>query len=239
MRKPRCKLSDEFLRLEYESGKSVNQIAKEQGFNRDTISSKLHKIGVEIQTGSRPLDITGQKHGRLTAIKLDHIQGNHHYWLFKCDCGKFKVIEKTNATKGTCKSCGCLANEISGDGYKGLTVFMWSRIKRSAKYRGLKVNLTAEEAYRLYIEQNGKCKLTGIDISLGCLKDKPTASLDRKNSKLNYSVENCQWIHKDVNFMKQEYLDEYFIEMCKLVSKYSESKNEETLTDDIYLACNG
>lgn len=60
-------------------------------------------------------DITGQRFGRLVAIKLDHIkiepQTTVHYWLCKCDCGNTKVVRKVDMLRGKIKSCGCITKE--------------------------------------------------------------------------------------------------------------------------------
>jgi hypothetical protein len=45
-----------------------------------------------------------------------------------------------------------------------------------------------------------------------------TASLDRINSDEGYIKGNVQWVHKDINIMKNIYSSKYFIEMCKKVA---------------------
>lgn len=56
------------------------------------------------------IDISGNKYGRLTVLKFDHI-GNRRrsYWLCECDCGN-KVILRKDAFAykySNQKSCGC------------------------------------------------------------------------------------------------------------------------------------
>ena len=46
-----------------------------------------------------------------------------------------------------------------------------------------------------------------------------TASLDRKNSSLDYTKDNIQWVHKDVNYMKMSLSEKYFIKLCKLIAR--------------------
>lgn len=54
----------------------------------------------------------GGKYGKLTALKLDYVAENgKQYWLFRCDCGKEKVIESYNAVCGNTQSCGCKYKE--------------------------------------------------------------------------------------------------------------------------------
>lgn len=54
-------------------------------------------------------DLTGNRYGRLIAIKLDHIKNRKSYWLCQCDCGNQKIIRSD--CLGTTLSCGCLKKE--------------------------------------------------------------------------------------------------------------------------------
>jgi hypothetical protein len=69
----------------------------------------------------------------------------------------------------------------------------------------------------LFIRQNKKCALSGIDISIE-FDGSGTASLDRIDSLKHYTIDNVQWVHKDINKMKMDFPQESFIKMCKLVS---------------------
>jgi hypothetical protein len=51
-----------------------------------------------------------------------------------------------------------------------------------------------------------------------------TASIDRIDSSKGYILGNIQWVHKDVNFMKRTYSQEYFVKMCKLITENCEIK---------------
>ena len=62
--------------------------------------------------GRHPVDHTGKKYHRLTALRLDHTTHNGARWLCRCDCGKEKVVNIRDAQKGHTKSCGCLQKEI-------------------------------------------------------------------------------------------------------------------------------
>lgn len=44
-----------------------------------------------------------------------------------------------------------------------------------------------------------------------------TASLDRIDSSKGYIKGNIQWVHKDINKMKNNYNQAYFINLCALV----------------------
>lgn len=103
----------------------------------------------------------------------------------------------------------------------------WSLIQNAAKKRGITFNLSIEQAWDAFLKQDGKCALTGIDLffegNTTRLNRKrvirKTASLDRIDSKLPYVIENIQWLHKDVNIMKNKYKQDYFIEICKKIAQ--------------------
>ena len=51
-------------------------------------------------------------------------------------------------------------------------------------------------------------------------KDKSwNASLDRIDSSKGYIEGNVQWVHQNINMMKNKFDNQYFIEMCKLITK--------------------
>ncbi len=57
------------------------------------------------------INITGQKFGRLTALKISRHEKHHTYWLCKCECGNLKEVASRDLRKGIVESCGCLHKE--------------------------------------------------------------------------------------------------------------------------------
>ena len=54
----------------------------------------------------------GDKFGRLTAVRFDHVGRNYQQcWLFECSCGNEKIIKVNGVKTGNTKSCGCLGVE--------------------------------------------------------------------------------------------------------------------------------
>lgn len=49
----------------------------------------------------KALDITGQKFGKLTAIKRGPSKNNKTYWYCQCDCGnpELKLVQTTPSNK--------------------------------------------------------------------------------------------------------------------------------------------
>lgn len=62
-------------------------------------------------------NIAGERSGRLEALYRvappPHIKGSGAYWICKCDCGNYTVVQTQNFLKGRTKSCGCLGKENS------------------------------------------------------------------------------------------------------------------------------
>lgn len=58
-------------------------------------------------------DLTGQKFGRLTAIRPTEKRdsGGSIIWECCCECGNTAEVSQINLKRGTTKSCGCLAKE--------------------------------------------------------------------------------------------------------------------------------
>lgn len=62
------------------------------------------------------VDITGQKFGRLVAIRDTQERKNKRtFWEFLCDCGNIKILEKGNVVSGHTTSCGCVRRENSAE----------------------------------------------------------------------------------------------------------------------------
>lgn len=59
--------------------------------------------------GSRTLDISGERFGRLTAIRR-----LGRKWECVCDCGEITAVDISHLRRGNTKSCGCLNSEITG-----------------------------------------------------------------------------------------------------------------------------
>lgn len=61
--------------------------------------------------------------------------------------------------------------------------------------------------------------ICGVDLTISGTYMYNTASLDRIDNSKGYEEGNIQWVHKDVNFMKRTYSQEYFIKLCTLISE--------------------
>ena len=107
--------------------------------------------------------------------------------------------------------------------YEEISIAWYNGKVRRAKQRNYEFTITIEEIWDIYIAQDKVCALTGVSISFN-----DTASLDRIDNAIGYIKSNIQIVHKDVNYMKYTYSQDYFIKMCNLVaSKHNVESDEE------------
>ncbi len=183
-----------------------------------------------------PKDITGMRFGYLTAVRpTGESTRKGIVWLVHCErCGKFSEKISTNIvrpqTGGPPKSCGCVHKEARPHRYKGvgdLCGERWTNQMKGAARRGLTVGITVHEAYAVYERQGGKCALTGVPLRMvrlyGKNKHLHTASLDRIDPSKGYTLDNVQWVHKDINYIKQGLTEEKFIHWCRRLVQHADS----------------
>ena len=90
----------------------------------------------------------------------------------------------------------------------------WNSIKKGAVHRGIAFHLTPQPVWDLFVAQEGACALSGVPL---CFGPSQTASLDRIDSNGSYTLDNIQWVHKEINIMKGSLTEDRFRELCSLV----------------------
>ena len=204
---------------------SVRDVGRYFNLCDHTIRKKAQKLGLGRKFKTLVIeDFSDQKFGRLSPIKFCGIsEKGKHLWLCKCDCGNEKIIISSSFTRGLTNSCGCLKIEKARqNGYELISYTFWKRLIQNAAYRELNFNITIEQAWDLYVKQNGKCAISGVPIIIfpdSNQEKKQTASPDRINSDLGYTLENFQWVHKRVNRLKNILLDDELLFWCRTITK--------------------
>ncbi len=230
-------LTKEYLNQKYIVEKlGPHSIAKEIGCTPHTVYKYL-KIR-NIQQEQRNISVReNETYNSLKTIKLiDKRKNGCNIWLCECVCGNLTKVDSGQLNSGNVKSCGCNKKRKGIDnpnwkGYKDISGNFFQSIKSSARNRKIEFNISIEYISNLLDKQNHKCILSGLDIHL--IKDKETASLDRIDSSRDYSIDNIQWVHKDINKIKSDLSLDKFYYYCELVTNPIKLQ-QKCRTDDIY-----
>ena len=165
-------------------------------------------------------DLSGLKIRKLLVLKqIGRTRNGGIIWECLCDCGKTVSYSSDHLSRKNkpVSSCGCKQRSMKGSnhpqwtGYGHISGSWWrDHVIHSANgakgRKKLSLTVTIEETWNLFLSQNQKCALTGIDLVI-------------KNGSLGTaSLGNVQWVHKHINIMKNKYTEDHFIEMCKLVA---------------------
>lgn len=181
------------------------------------------------------IDLTGKQYGYVTVLgrHKENTPGGKPMWDCVCECGNKIIIAGMQLRRGVInRSCGCRAirgadhpawrgvGEISSSWWYRHVIYA-TRYKGQHRRRGITLSLTISEAWKLFTDQEGLCALSGVPIVVSDDKLLNTASLDRINSAGHYELSNVQWVHRDVNFMKQSFPQDYFLKMCRLIAAHA------------------
>lgn len=181
------------------------------------------------------LNLDGKTFNYWTVLSFSHLdERKRKVWDCICKCGTERKVIGSNLVNNMSKSCGCLQKETKGPQWTGIEEisgeFIYN-IKTKAKSRNIEYNLSNEYLWELYLKQNKKCALSGVDITFAPTNEQKdshlkTASLDRIDSSKPYIEGNVQWVHKHINIMKNVYMQDEFINYCKLVTDHQTSLEE-------------
>jgi hypothetical protein len=157
------------------------------------------------------LDWVPEKKGHSLMYKVRCLNCNkefskakHTFGLYRCQC--YKTVN----------------GAYNYQGYKSISSIYFKSCKAGAKIRNYEFSITKEFMWELWEKQKGMCALSGMPLKIERNYKKMknmTASLDRIKNDKGYTEDNVQWIHKDINRMKNIFDNNYFIKICKLISK--------------------
>lgn len=144
-------------------------------------------------------DISGQKFGRLTAIRyVGQSKGKQTMWECKCDCGKTIIAQHQNIKNGHTSSCGCYNSEVTakrnythgGGGtrlyriWKDMLARCYKESHHGYKDYGGKGVYVCDEWKNDFVSFRDWSLNNGYSDEL---------SIDRINSDKEYSPTNCRW----------------------------------------------
>lgn len=178
-----------------------------------------------------------------------HHRGHLKVVCTLCDTEHLKRVDSLRNDSKKCRACSnkekylenvknkVIAYKGYSTGHQGTGDFTKTqllRIKNGCDKRGIiwdSQYMNTENLWNLMLEQEHKCKLSGLPINLSKGKSIPmttdmanldysgwNASLDRIDSSKGYTIGNVQWVHRHVNIMKNQYDQDYFISLCEKIT---------------------
>lgn len=174
------------------------------------------------------IDLTGQKFGRLTAIKCIQKStsfGDRTLWEFLCDCGKTKILHSGDVKNGGTVSCGCKRKKEFGLSTRKKFLY---QLKTNAYSRNLKYELSDDYAIALSQEN---CFYCGINPKQKIKSESENGDyiyngIDRIDSSIGYTIENCVPCCGRCNEAKMAESQSGFFEWIKKVYNHLSEKGE-------------
>jgi hypothetical protein len=175
----------------------------------------------------RQLDLTGQRFGKLVAIKEISRSRQGVRWLCQCDCDKTALPTRSDLLSGRIKSCGC---------YKWYTKFSGDEASLRCLYTSYKSDAKRyQRVFELSLEQfrvitSSKCFYCAAAPSRPYKRPYSNTStkdcdpylcngVDRVDSNFGYVFANCVACCTTCNYMKLDLPQGIFISHIQKIAK--------------------
>lgn len=176
-----------------------------------------------------------------TRIRVPSFDENGH--LYCHSCKTYKPIEEfykdssakcRNGYSRECKTCESKrkkiqrANRNTNDKNNFLKRLLYGCKSRALQYK-IPYDLTLDYMIDVFDSQNGKCALSGLDMTTirKSGKNPFNASIDRIVPNRGYIKGNVRLVCNHINMMRSNLEDEQLIDFCKAIIKYAELKQNK------------
>lgn len=171
-------------------------------------------------------DRSGERHGLVKVLRRgpDNKWGHAQFWC-QCDCGSPEYLARAYVLqhKGVTHCNRCKAVHLRKPDAGLNRVF--KDYRRGAKKRGLEWNLSKEQFREL---TSSPCYYTGRMPSRAAYSSSRKNrsdpyiynGIDRKDSSLGYTIENCVPCDSDVNLMKMNIPHDEFVGLVREISRH-------------------
>jgi hypothetical protein len=188
-------------------------------------------------------NISGQKFGRLTVIKLNlefmsekkKINDRSAYWNCICECGNTTISRGTTLICGKAKSCGCLMKErVSETHTKDFGISninnLYKNYKQAAYRKNFRFNLTLIEFSNLILKPCHYCgvsdSLTNVAKNINGNRLVKHNGIDRINNEIGYELNNCVPCCTFCNYAKRTSSYEDFVFWINNLVDFKNSRRE-------------
>ena len=244
------KIDNSKLSVLLDEGRSTTEIMQIMNISRSTLGRYIKKLGKN-KFDSSPLEF-GAIFGNGNIQILEQIAGRYEkgngsirqVYKVKClRCNNISEMLRSNIVRKGNKFCKFCAEQGTGHinwkGYEEINGALLYEYQYGAKNRGLSFNISIQDMWNLFLRQNHKCALSGIELTFDpnvkWTDKKITASLDRIDSSRGYELDNIQWIHQDLQRIKMNMEQVEFLDWCKKVADYQNGlvnyNNDEALIE--------
>ena len=155
-------------------------------------------------------------------VEQDLKSGHRRFECLCLECSVSFVVFSGNLISGSskrCYNCWVINNKKYPEYISSTRKKIYSNFKAKAKSRKIPFEISIEEVLKLLDKQKYRCALTNEPLEIDM--DPKNGSLDRIDSSLGYIRGNVQWVLKDINIMKNQLDEKYFISLCSKVIEHS------------------
>ena len=219
------KEENEMLDL-YKEGWSISSLAERFSCSYDTIKVATIKAGMFLRRYNK-IEFTKEQENQILSQYKNGDSLSKISKVFNCTVTPIERVLRENGTitRGV-EWNGGKNRFINKDKKNHFTVAVYNNRMHSAIKQGLEWKITQKDINEIYEKQSGLCFYTGIPlrstdnpkIYASEMKNNPlTISIDRRDSSVGYSIDNIVLCCRFVNYAKNAYSEDVFMQSLRLL----------------------